>query len=155
MKKLSGVLWCLGVVAFLMVSVRTQAAAVTNNRVASPLYVVSKEVTLEGNVSAVKALMPGHIPGGHMVVITSKGTIDGHLGPYALNGKNRISVPVGAHVKIVGVMATIHGSQVFLVRTIDTGTNKYTIRSEHGFLLIPGAVQPTKSINFVSPKGGR
>lgn len=154
MNKLSGFLWCLGLGAFLLVCLPAQAASVAN-RVATPLYDVSKEVTLEGNVSTVKAFMPGHIPGGHMLVLTSKGTIDGHLGPYVLNGKNRISVTVGAHVKIVGVMATIRGNQVFLVRTIDTGANKYTIRSEHGFLLIPGAVQPTKSINFVSPKGGR
>jgi hypothetical protein len=56
---------------------------------------------------------------------------------------------------MVGVMANVRGDDVFLVRTIDTGSQVYTIRSPHGFPLIPDAVQPTKSINFVSPKGGR
>jgi len=150
MNKLLGGLWCLGLMSFVMVCEPAQSATV-----ATPLYDVTKEVTLEGNVSIVEAFMPGHIPGGHMLVSTSKGIIDGHLGPYALSGKNRISVPTGAHVKIVGVMTTIRGNQVFLVRTIDTGATKYTIRSEHGFPLIQRAVQPTKGINFVSPKGGR
>ncbi len=154
MNKSLGCVWCLALVACLLMCAPAQAATDTT-RAATPLYDVSKEVTLEGNVSTVTAFMPEHIPGGHIFVSTSKGIIDGHLGPYALSGKNRIAVPAGAHVKMVGVMTTIRGSQVFLVRTIDTGVTKYIIRSEHGFPLILGAVQPAKSINFVSPKGGR
>ncbi len=154
MSKLLGGLWCAAFLAFLLLCAPARAAN-ASKKIAAPLYDVSKEVTLEGNVTTVSASVPGNVKGGHIFVSTSKGTIDGHLGPFALAGKNSISVPAGSHVKLVGVMATVGGRQVFLVRTIDTGSTKYTIRSEHGFPLIPNAVQPTKSINFVNSKGGR
>jgi hypothetical protein len=154
MNRWLGGLWCVGLLACVPLLASAQTATVTK-RVATPQYDVSKEVTLEGSVTNIAAFVPGNIPGGHMVVSTSKGTIDGHLGPYALRGKNRISIPPGTRVKMTGAMATVRGNPIFLVRTIDTGATTYTIRSVHGFLLIPGAGQPTKSINFVSPKGGR
>jgi hypothetical protein len=154
MNRLLKVFWCAGLLALLPVWASAQTATVTK-KVRAPLYDTSKEVTLEGNVSKVTTFMPGSIPGGHLVVFTPKGIVDGHLGPYALSGRNGVSIPAGTHVKLAGVMSTIRGNPVFLVRTIDTGTVKYTIRSEHGFPLIQGAVQPARSIHFVSSKGGR
>jgi hypothetical protein len=154
MTKLLRRLWCVGVPALLLVCATVNAGTDTKSA-PTPLYDVSKETTVEGKVSSVSVAVPGNIRGGHIFVTTSSGTVDGHLGPFALSAKNHMVIPVGTNVKIVGVMATVGGKQIFLVRTIDTGETKYTIRTEHGLPIIPGAVQPSKSINFVSPKGAR
>ncbi len=154
MKKVLGGLLFVSLLAFLLVSISTQAATeIAPRRVATPRYDASKEVTLEGNVSSVRESVPGKLVGGHMFVATAKGTIDGHLGPFALRGSHRISIASGAHVKMVGVMTSVKGSPVFLVRTIDTGKTTYTLRNEHGFPMLLGARQPTKNLYILT--GGR
>jgi hypothetical protein len=153
MKKVMGGLGCLGLLAFLLVSVSAQAATVpVPHKTAVPRYDASKEITLEGNVSSIKEFVPGKLIGGHMFVATSKGTIDGHLGPFALRGTHRIAVPAGAHVRLVGVMTSMKGGQVFLVRTIEAGEKTYTIRNEHGFPVLQGAKEATKTLTLT---GGR
>ena len=149
MKKLFGGWGWWSLLAFLLVSVSAQSATVVAPRkIAAPIYDATKETTLEGNVTSVNEFLPGKLPGGHLLVATSKGTIDGNLGPFALRGAHRISVSAGAHVKLVGVMASIKGSEVFLVRTIETGETTYTIRNAHGFPSLMGARQPDKKVSL-------
>jgi hypothetical protein len=118
-------------------------------RVSTPAYDVTKETTLNGTVSSVKTSVPGKMIGAHLFLTT--GT-DAHLGPYALAGPHGVKLNAGEKVKLVGVMSTFHGSQVFLVRTIESGDRTYTIRNEHGFPLLMGATQATKSGSIA--KGG-
>jgi hypothetical protein len=156
MKKVLGGLGGLSLLAFVLVTASAQAASDTAaKKIATPAYDASKEITLEGNISSVNKFVPGKLMGGHVFVATSKGTIDGHLGPFALNGTHSVALAAGQHIKMVGVMTTVRGSQVFLVRSVDTGTNKYEIRNEHGFPLLLGAQQPTKNITFVTKGGAR
>jgi hypothetical protein len=103
-------------------------------------YDVRKEVTLEGTIqSIVKKPTPGMMLGAHLIVSTSKGTIDAHIGNHVLGGAHALSLNVGQHVKIVGVQTTVHNKQVFLTRTIETGNRIVQVRTERGFLVIPGA----------------
>ncbi len=118
-------------------------------RVSTPKYDVSKEITLDGTVASVKASVPGKLLGGHLFL--TSGT-DAHLGPFALSGSHGVKVSPGQKVTLVGVMTTFHGSQVFLVRTVESGDKTYTIRNERGFPLIMG-VQPPKS-SLTPFKGG-
>lgn len=149
MKRALGGLGCLSLSAFLLVSVSAQATTVVApRRVAAPIYDAGKEIMVEGNVTSVSESLPGKLPGGHIFVAASKGTIDGNLGPFALRGSHRISVPSGAHVKLVGVMASIRGNEVFLVRKIEMGDTTYTIRNAHGFPAVMGARQPDKKIGL-------
>ncbi|MFZ0737254.1 MAG: hypothetical protein WBL70_08175 [Candidatus Acidiferrales bacterium] len=147
MKKVLGGLGILTLVAFSSLAVPTRAATapVTKRAPNVPTYDISKEVTLEGTVSSVKKIAPGMLPGGHLLVATSKGTVDAHMGPFALNGKHAVSVASGAKVKLVGAMTTFHGNQVFLVRTLEIGSTTYNIRSEHGMPMLIGATPSTKS----------
>jgi hypothetical protein len=80
------------------------------------------------------------IGGGHLMVATSKGTVDAHVGR-RLAGRNAIAVKAGDSVKLVGVMTTQNNSQVFLVRTAEDGGHTYTIRTEKGFLITPVAAR--------------
>ncbi len=121
-------------------------------RVSTPKYDVSKEVTLDGTVSSVKTKAPGKLVGGHLFLSSGSKTVDGHLGPYALTGVHGVKVSAGEKVKLVGVMSTFRGSQVFLVRKVETENASYTIRNEHGFPLLMGAQQPNHKLTAV--KGG-
>ena len=153
MKKVLGGLGCVGLLAFLLVAVAAQAdTVVAPRRTVTPIYDASKEITLEGNVASVNKFVPKSLAGGHLFVSTPKGTIDAHLGPFALVSKKGVSVAVGDHVKMVGVMSDFKGVHVFLVRTIQDGEKEYTIRSKHGFPVLMGAVPFAKNSNLV--KGG-
>jgi len=117
---------------------QTAAAA---NAARPATYDASKEVTITGTVSnVVTRPTAGMIGGGHLMVSTSKGTVDAHVGR-RLSGKNAIAVKAGDSVKLVGVMTTENNSQVFLVRTAQDGGHTYTIRTEKGFLITPVAAR--------------
>jgi hypothetical protein len=130
----------------------SRAATAAAKRVSTPVYDASKEVTLAGTVSSVKASVAGKLAGGHLFLSSGTGTVDAHLGPFALNGPHGVKVSPGQQVKLVGVMTTLHGSQVFLVRTLEAGSKTYTIRNEHGFPLLMGAQPPARTLTAV--KGG-
>jgi hypothetical protein len=108
--------------------------------VTAPLYDVAKEVTLEGTIqSVVKKPTSGMMLGAHLMVSTPKGVVDAHIGGFVLKGQHPYAPAAGESVKILGVMATINHKQVFLTRTIDTGGRTIQVRTEHGFLITPGA----------------
>jgi len=154
MKKVLGGLGLFTILAFFSLAVSVQAATVsTPKRAVTPRYDASKEVTLGGTVSSVKKVVPGKLSGGHLFLATSSGSVDAHLGPYALRGSHAIPVTSGQKVTLVGVMTTVKGSKVFLVRTIKSGDDTYTIRNEHGFPLLLGAAPASKSL-VLSAKGG-
>lgn len=110
-------------------------------RVAHPSrYDAAKEVTLEGTVeSLVTKPAPGKMLGGHLIVATSKGTVDGQIGGFVLRGSQAFTAAPGEKVKITGVMTTFRGQQAFLVRTIQTPERTVVVRNAHGFFVVPGA----------------
>jgi len=111
--------------------------AATVNAARPATYDASKEVTITGTVSnVVTKPSAGMIAGGHLIVATSKGPVDAHVGR-RLAGKNAIAIKAGDSITLVGVMASISHNRVFLVRTAEDGGHTYAIRSEKGFLITP------------------
>jgi hypothetical protein len=136
------VLGGLGVVALLALSalaVPAQAQTATGVRKPhqTPFYDATKEVTLKGTVENVlRTSSRGTMPGGHVMLTTSAGTVDTSVGPFAFKGYRPLSVAPGDSVSVVGVMKTLRGNEVFLVRTVKVGDEEYKIRNEHGVALI-------------------
>lgn len=121
-----------------------QTAMRAKGAAAPPKYEAAKEVTIEGTVaSVVTNSTPGLLVGAHAILTTASGTVDAHLGTYAMRGANPLVLPVGERVKMVGVMATVAGRPVLLVRTAQTGHGVYTIRNAHGFPLRPASSSAT------------
>jgi hypothetical protein len=144
MRKLYGGVILFASIAILAIAVpvRAQTTAQTMGRAtavpAAPRYEASKEVTLQGNVLDVVTKPPaGTLIGTHVIVATSSGDVDAHLGSYAMKGANAFTLTPGERVQLVGVMTTSGANRVFLVRTIQSGSHVYKIRNEHGFLLRP------------------
>jgi hypothetical protein len=105
----------------------------------APAYEVSKEVTMEGKIQGiVKKPTAGSMLGTHLMVSTSKGTIDAHIGEFVVRGSHAYAPAVGQSVKLVGVPATINHKNVFLTRTIETGNRTVNVRTTRGFLIVPG-----------------
>lgn len=135
------VLGGLGVVALLAISalaVPVQAQTATGVKAhPTPFYDATKEVTLQGTVENVlRTSSRGTMPGGHVMLATGAGTVDTSVGPFAFKGYRPLSVAPGDSVSVVGVMKTLRGNEVFLVRTVKVGDEEYKIRNEHGVALV-------------------
>src|ERR1700693_2553086 len=103
-------------------------------------YDISKEVTLNATVESVPSKSSGALlhsgSNAGLVLQTSSGPVQGRLTPFALNGKGAISISVGDHLQVTGVMMTVKNDrQVFMIRTITVGGRTYAIRNERGFPL--------------------
>jgi hypothetical protein len=156
MKKLLGGLGLLTLMAFSVFTVPSQAAAATKKITVTPKYQydVSKEVTLQGTVSnVVKKPSAGMLTGTHLMLATSNGTVDAHIGSYAGRDKHLDSLSQGQSVKAVGMMMTMKHGQVFIVRTIETDEQTLTVRNKNGFFV--GPASPRYSVKPVSKGGSR
>lgn len=124
-------------VSALAVPLQAQTAKpVKRTPVPANRYDVRQEVTLKGVVDHVSAKAAKGTPiGGHLFLATPNGTVDTHLGPFAMKGKHPVSVIPGEHVEVTGVMTTIKNNHYFLARTVVAGDRTYTIRNQHGALL--------------------
>jgi hypothetical protein len=134
------------------------AGAQTAPRKASPApaarYDASHEVTIEGTVDrVVTAPSPGMLVGAHVFLTTSTGTLDAHLGIYAMRGTNALKIAPGDGVRMTGVLVTVRGQRVLLVRTAQTRAGTFAIRDARGFPLRPASASATRPEK--ESKGGR
>jgi DNA/RNA endonuclease YhcR with UshA esterase domain len=158
MDKPSRVLIVSAAAALLAIALAIPAGAQTPSRKASPAaatrYDVSREVTIEGTVArVVSAPTPGMLVGAHVYLTTSAGTVDAHLGIYAMRGANALKIAPGERVRMTGVMVTVKDQPILLVRTAQTGAGTYAIRDAHGFPLRPASASATRPEK--DAKGGR
>jgi hypothetical protein len=122
------------------------------NKLFRPTYDASREVTITGNVHGLRVHSKAP-SGAHLLITTSQGLIDAHLGRFALRGSQPLSLRAGEQVSVVGVMAWVDGSQILLARTISTGTKTFLIRNQHGALLFPRP-GPTGQVRFKTVNRG-
>ena len=109
-------------------------------------YNASREVTVTGNVQGISVHSKAPA-GAHLLITTSQGLIDAHLGSFATRGSQPLSLRPGKQVSVVGVMTWIDGSQILLARTVSAGNKTYVIRNERGALLFPRA-GTTRQVRF-------
>lgn len=129
-------------------AVRASAAA------APPKYNTAKEIGIEGTVaSIITDPTPGMLAGAHVLLATASGILDAHLGNYAMKGTSALRLSSGEQVRMVGVIVTIKGGPVLLVRMAQTAGGTYIVRNAHGILVRSGpacATRPQKNT-----RGGR
>jgi len=104
----------------------------------SPVYDISKEITLTGTVSSVmRSPAPGMVWGSHLILETLSGKVDASLGRWGLEGKGALSVTPGQQVEVTGVMKTFRDKEVLLVRSVKVSGKVYAIRNAHGIPVSP------------------
>ena len=117
-----------------------QAKAVAEGR-NHALYVASKEVSLQGTVASFTENSMQFPPGAHVVVQTSSGLVDAHLGDARLLKRNNMEISQGASVRIIGESVTMPQGTFFLARLIQQGTQVVAVRSMQGFPLSPAVAK--------------
>jgi len=116
--------------------VQAQTTDVETGSAAPSRYNVADEVTLAGTVTSVfTKAAPGMIAGSHLLLANTAGPVDAALGRFSLPGNRAGFVDAGQQIEATGVMKTVQGRVVFLVRILRVGDEVYSIRNEHGVLL--------------------
>jgi hypothetical protein len=139
-------------ISLLAIPLHANESVAPKRTVLASRYDLTKEITLTGTVqSVVMKPAPGTITGAHLMVSTSQGMVDAHIGNHLFAGKHPASFVSGESVKLVGLMTTVGHQNVLLVRTIQIGNSTITVRNEHGFLASPAT---TARLAGASSAGG-
>lgn len=112
-------------------------ANVVAARSAQGAYNISNDLSLQGTV--LKYTENSHTPpiGAHVLLQTSAGPVDVHLGDPRMLHLAKLNITPGASVRFVGQMSTAGPSTVFLARLVQVGTQVVAVRSDHGLPLAP------------------
>src|SRR5271168_1340473 len=123
-----------------------------------PVYDAAHEITLTGTVQEVVTRhMPGRPAGMHLFVAGPQGLVDAHVGLF-LSREMKEALHTGTPVELVGVMASVRGKKYLMVRELNVGGTKVTVRNEHGFLVhsVPSAkTRDKESAKLASNRGAR
>lgn len=126
-----------------------QANAVAEGR-SNSLYDIAKEVSLQGTVAKFTENSADLPVGAHVLVQTSSGQVDVHLGDPRLLKLNNLAISQGASIRIIGEPVTLSQGTFFLARLVQLGTQVVTLRTTHGMpvaLSRPGATTQSNSSN--------
>jgi len=110
----------------------------TTPSVAPLFYDLALETTVAGTVAqSLTKAVPGMLPGAHLLLNTTNGTVDVSLGAFAFSGKNSLPQLGGQQVEVTGVAKSLRSRQVFIARLVKVGDNVYAVRNNHGLPLAP------------------
>jgi hypothetical protein len=127
-------------VGIVIVGVAAAAYAQGGMRRGGGNYNPATEATLTGTVDEVKNLpSPGRGGGGlHLVLSTSTGPIDVHVGPASFVSSRNVTFAKGEAVTVVGSKVKIEGQEALIAREIKKGDQVLTLRDAKGFPLWSG-----------------
>jgi hypothetical protein len=103
------------------------------------LYDASKEVSLQGTVAKFTENSIDLPRGAHVLVQTSSGQIDVHLGDPRLLKLNNMTISQGASIRIIGEPVTTNHGTFFLARLVQQGAQVIAVRTTQGFPVWPSA----------------
>ncbi len=141
------VVTCAIVCAGSAVAQRSPAAS-ANARPAPGSYDIANDVSLQGTVLSFTENSATPPIGAHVLLQTSSGNVDVHLGDARLLHLAKLNITQGASVRFVGQMQTAGNSNspVFFARLVQVGAQVLAVRSEHGFPLAPAGVRANKAL---------
>ena len=97
-----------------------------------PAYDVAKEVKIQGTIQKVEVSDTDGPPGTHILVQTTSGVVDAHLGVGAASKPQYLGIAAGQSVSVIGMMQTLGGTNVLLARVLTTPNHIFVLRNEHG-----------------------
>ena len=100
-------------------------------------YDVSREASLQGTVVSFEENSSTAPLGPHVVIQTTSGQVDVHVGDARLLKANHLTLAAGDSVRVVGENVTQGASSQFFARIIQKGNQSLTLRSARGFPLRP------------------
>ncbi len=102
-------------------------------------YDLRREVFLLGTV--VKYETASAVPplGAHLIVQTSSGQVDVHLGNAKVLQANHLELKAGDNVRIIGEDLALGDGTIFAARIVQKGAQAVAVRNTKGFLLTPAS----------------
>lgn len=114
-------------------------------------YDLSREQTLVGTVLAYSASSPTPPLGPRLMLQTSSGVVDVHLGNSRTLASNHFLIQPGDTLRMIGENVSFADKIQFLARILQKGTQAITLRSTHGFPIPP---TPDPAAAYASKQGG-
>lgn len=96
------------------------------------------DTVVEGTVVSYTANSTAAPLGAHVVVQTSSGTIDVHLGKAAALNQNHISLAPGDTIRIAGFELPVGDKTIFAARVLQKGNQAVVLRNSRGIPLAEG-----------------
>ena len=109
-------------------------------------YDIAKDVSLQGTVVSFTENSQTPPIGAHVLLQTSAGNVDVHLGDARLLHLAKLNITQGASVRFVGQTRTVGPNSVFLARLVQVGTQVLAVRSIHGLPLAPAGARGNKAL---------
>lgn len=135
---------CFAACATSVFAQRPGANAVSAKRPAGS-YNVANDVSLQGTVLSYTENSKTPPLGTHVLLQTTAGNVDVHLGDPHLLHLAKLTITQGASVRFVGQIQTVGQSSVFLARLVQVGTQVVAVRSDHGMPLTPNSLLANKA----------
>ena len=126
-------------------------SGVPSGKTAPGSYNIANDVSLQGTVLRYTENSATPPIGTHVLLQTSSGNVDVHLGDARLLHLAKLNITQGWNVRFVGQMDTAGSNPVFLARLVQVGAQVVAVRSERGFLLSRGATRSNKALNANLP----
>jgi hypothetical protein len=102
-------------------------------------YSVSREVQLFGTVTKFDPASSTPPIGAHILVQTTSGAVDVHLGNAKILEANHLTLNAGDNVRVIGEPLALGNSTFFAARIVQKGAQAVVLRNLKGFLISPGA----------------
>ena len=156
--------WVVAAVVFFstasLVFAQRPGAKAVSAKAASNTYNIANDASLQGTVISYTENSQTPPIGAHVLLQTSAGNVDVHLGDARLLHLAKLNITPGANIRVVGQMSTVvqdsggqnGGSQksgqssVFLARLVQVGAQLVAVRSDHGLPLGAGGLRANKSL---------
>ena len=97
-----------------------------------PVYDLAKEIKVEGTIERIDGFGTSGPIGTHILIQTTSGVIDAHLGFGAAASRRYLGISVGESVTVIGMMQSVGSGSVLIVRILTTPSHIFVLRNEHG-----------------------
>lgn len=136
-------------VAACIVSVKGQTvpSAPTANTMV-PAYDLTKEVKIQGTIQKIDGFGTNGPIGTHILLETSNGVLDAHLGFGAASSPKYLGIAIGQNVTVTGMMETVGDTSILMARILTTPNHVFVLRNEHGIPVrtVPRGSLPAKDL---------
>jgi hypothetical protein len=113
----------------------SSVGAQTAPQAEASLYQVGRETTLVGTVSSVVENSKTGPLGTHVMVQSTSGLVDVHVGSSKYLAMNKLNLKSGDSVRVIGENFGVGADTVFYARIVQDGTAAVAVRSPHGMPL--------------------
>ena len=109
-------------------------------------YNIANDLSLQGTVLQYTENSQTPPIGAHVLLQTSTGNVDVHLGDARLLHLANVNIAQGASVRFVGQTRTVGQNSVFLARLVQVGAQLVAVRSDHGLPLAAAGARSDKAL---------